>query len=96
MSRTEAGRAVAAAMDTLLNSVFDYQAVDLECKREDKKLYETFIAENSTHEWIVAKWKDAYRGFDCGATDCAKDSEAGGAAPTGDWAKVVLWQSEQL
>jgi hypothetical protein len=44
----------------------------------------------------VAKWKDAYRGFDCGATDCAKDSEAGGAAPTGDWAKVVLWQSEQL
>ena len=43
MSRTEAGRAVAAAMDTLLNSVFDYQAVDLECKREDKKLYQTFI-----------------------------------------------------
>ena len=31
------------AMDKLLNSVVDYQAVDLECKREDKKLYQKFI-----------------------------------------------------
>lgn len=35
--------AVVTAMDKLLNSVLDYQAVDLECKREDKKLYATFI-----------------------------------------------------
>jgi arylsulfatase K len=43
VSRTDAGKAVVMAMDKLLNSVVDYQAVDLECKREDKKLYQKFI-----------------------------------------------------
>lgn len=44
----------------------------------------------------MAKWKKAYKGFDCGVTNCAIDREAGGVAPTGDWAKVVLWKNEEL
>ena len=90
VSKTQA--AVVAAMDALLKSVVDYQAVDLECKREDKKLYQTFIVDKSTHAQVVQQWKKTYRGFDCGATDCA----AGGMGATGDWAKVVSWHHEEL
>ena len=50
VSATEAGRTVVTAMDRLLNSVVDYQAVDLECKREDKKLYQKFIQQTRSVE----------------------------------------------
>ena len=50
----------------------------------------------STHEEIVTKWKKTYKGFDCGVTNCAEESKAGGASPSGDWAKVVLWKNEEL
>lgn len=60
VSRTDAGKAVVMAMDKLLNSVFDYQAVDLECKREDKKLYQQFIEQTRSVSIYVLQWLSVY------------------------------------
>lgn len=78
-------------LDSLLRTEVDYPAVDLKCKKYDRLVYDKFIATRAKDS--SAAWTKAYKGFDCGASNCGKDAEK---TATGDWLKVERWLADPL
>jgi len=72
---------VVATLKAMLATEYDYQAVDLRVKRNDRAIYQKFFVDpaNGSAAKLRAKWEKSYRGFD-----------------DADWAKVQAWWAEEL
>ena len=68
-------------MDGLLRTEYDYEAIDLQVKTNDKMIYRKFFVEPSAgnETKLRSHWERSYKGFD-----------------DADWAKAVAWAAEAL
>ena len=53
----------------MLLSLYDYQAVDKECKAIDYRIYNEFFSQKMSESQIFNHMKKAYTGFDQGDMD---------------------------